>query len=137
MRVRQNTFDDFTYHRLEDVPELDYITLDYDIKYETFWESSRCEILSKFITEYPLVKKTWIRMSAGGRVHIWIELTEHIPMLEHFILRRLLIDDNKRVVADMFRIYRGSEIAILFDKKLSRGKMRYASEWMEFKRCKK
>lgn len=120
--------------KLRDIEDIDYITLDYDVKYSDFFETERYKLVKKFANEHPLVSKpVWIRQSSGGKVHIRINLKEPISMLEHMVLRAVLKDDRARLMMDLTRLFFNGEINILFDKKYSRGKIRLASNWMELK----
>lgn len=121
------------FHKFKDENTYNEITLDYDIKYDTFWDSEKYFMCKDFIKTYPYLRKPYIRRSAGNHVHIKFELNKYISTLELILLRTILLDDSKRLKSDMFRIYNGTDINILFDKKYSRGKLKYASEWMELK----
>lgn len=121
------------HHRVEDDMRFDEITLDYDVKYEKFWDTDRYNLCKEFMSTYPNLKRAWIRRSASGRVHIKFDLKESISTLELLLIRNVMIDDNKRLKADMWRIYLHGEINVLFDKKYIKGKVKYSSEWMELK----
>lgn len=77
--------------------------------------------------------RCWYRRSAGGRVHVRIEI-ETFTRVEYsdLLTRVYLDDDHARVDMDITRWSKGETINRLFDTKYKDGKIGHAGPWIRW-----
>lgn len=100
------------------------ITLDID---DCIDIDKRIDNIKKFFAHIPSVRIFYRRSSHAGHYHIKI-----YGVRNNYETRRILGDDEKRVIIDMQREQEGLPINILFNmKRYPDGEIKFAGQWNE------
>jgi len=100
-----------------------YITLDYDIEYNEFFERYAKDILDKLIRLHVLdgikIKNVYIRKSASEKVHILIILYDYLDLIPILMIRAYLGEDAYRIRSDLRKLWKGryNDFMILWSQK--------------------
>ena len=100
-----------------------YITLDYDVEYNQFFQKYAKDILNKLIKLHVLngikIKNVYIRKSASGKVHILIILNDYIDFIIILMIRAYLGEDAYRIRSDLRKLWKGkyNDFMILWSQK--------------------
>jgi hypothetical protein len=92
-----------------------YITLDWDWDCRQF-EPNTNKIFQEIISD-ERVKRVWMRCSAHGQIHLYIELSESVDFWESLYLRAKWDDDANRIRMDIIRFWQDGEVMRLWDTK--------------------
>jgi hypothetical protein len=92
-----------------------YITLDWDWSCHDF-EPSNSRLFQQIISDNR-VKRVWMRCSAHGKIHLYIELSESVDFWESLYLRSIWDDDANRIRMDIIRFWEDGEVMRLWDSK--------------------
>jgi len=93
-----------------------YITLDWDWSCKDF-EPTTNKLFQEIISD-PRVKRVWMRCSAHGNIHLYIELSESVDFWESLYLRAKWDDDANRIRMDIVRWWENGEVMRLWDAKI-------------------
>jgi len=93
----------------------DYITLDWDWDCASFNPSTN-RLFQEIISDRR-VKRVWVRCSAHGKIHLWVELSEPVDFWESLYLRSIWNDDANRIRMDIIRFWQDGEVMRLWDSK--------------------
>ena len=107
------------------------ITLDYDVKFETFKSTNIYRRLNKWAVVDDFRILVMYRRSPSGHVHVrfpWITVMGGFRS-EEFMLRAHLGDDPMRIYNDLKRAYEDKDTGRLWDFKSSGRRMRRAGRW--------
>jgi hypothetical protein len=91
---------------VRNVATVDQINIDIDVPYERFKGLYGCSKLKKLIKDLPDVKRSIIRESSNGRVHVRIFFKHPIDLFESFLVRGFLRDDAYKLRFDLERYYK-------------------------------
>jgi hypothetical protein len=110
------------------------IYVDIDQDFLIFYKSKTWGLIRKNLPE--IEKKfgqfqLWIRRSSSGHVHMRIDLSEGVGVLDHFVIRSLMHDDIFRIGIDLRRLfYQGAgEINRIFEMKFKNGIRHEVGKW--------
>ena len=100
-----------------------YITLDYDIEYNEFFQKYAKDILDKLIRLHNVdgirIKNVYVRKSASGKVHILIILYDYLDLINIIMIRAYLGEDAYRIRSDLRKLWKGryNDFMILWSQK--------------------
>lgn len=105
-----------------------YVTLDWDVRYDTRHSTLKWRSMVAFLTGAG-IHEVMTRHSAGGNTHVIIKWTYDLTFWERLVIRSILQDDPYRISADIRRYYRGLPVERLFGIKATPGVLRKAGPW--------
>ena len=100
-----------------------YITLDYDVEYNEFFQKYAKDILDKLIRLHIVdgikIKSVYVRKSASGKVHILIILYDYLDLINIIMIRAYLGEDAYRIRSDLRKLWKGhyNDFMILWSQK--------------------
>jgi hypothetical protein len=82
--------------------------------------------------QWDIVKRAWMRRSAGGNTHIRVDTTLPVGFVNMMMIRALLHDDVFRLAIDLRRLaYQGTqEVNRIFMAKIKDGAIATVGEWI-------